>query len=62
MCSCCWHRQVEMKSLGICECMCPNGGAEHDRDHNAARNILNEGFRLLSLQGSRTVGCTGMAW
>ncbi|WKA46102.1 hypothetical protein QWV57_10325 [Geobacillus zalihae] len=38
-----------MKWLGICKWVCPNGGAEHDRNHNAARNILNEGLRLLSL-------------
>ncbi|AEV19939.1 Transposase, IS605 OrfB [Geobacillus thermoleovorans CCB_US3_UF5] len=36
-----------MKSLDIRQWMCPNGGAEHDRDHNAARTILQEGLRLL---------------
>ncbi|WP_327986736.1 zinc ribbon domain-containing protein [Geobacillus thermodenitrificans] len=42
----CGHWQVEVKSFNIRSRACRNCGVERDRDHNAARNILQEGLRL----------------
>ena len=45
-CNCCGHKMDTM-TLDIREWDCPNCNTHHDRDLNAAKNILDEGLRDL---------------
>lgn len=48
-CSVCGYKNADAKDLSVREWKCPKCHSKHDRDYNAAKNILLESLRLLSI-------------
>ena len=52
LCSKCSYKNSITKSLNIRKWICPKCGTVHDRDINAAKNILSKGIEILTKDGT----------
>ncbi len=52
LCSTCGYKNSITKDLGIRKWACPKCGTVHDRDINAAKNILSKGIEMLTKDGT----------
>ena len=52
LCSCCHFRNPKTKDLKVRKWTCPQCGTVHDRDKNAAKNILSKGIEILTKDGT----------
>ena len=46
LCSCCGYKNLAVKDLSVRQWTCPNCKTTHDRDINAATNIMNKGLEI----------------
>ena len=52
LCSKCGYKNSITKDLAIRKWICPKCGSIHDRDINAAKNILSKGIEILTKDGT----------
>ena len=49
LCHVCGYKNTQVKDLSVRNWTCPSCGAQHDRDVNAANNVLQQGLKILAL-------------